>query len=329
MIGNLFSSIARVGRGIKGGVKEADIKGFLTKQFGGSSIKQRALIGGGFFGAASLTGSYYDAVERQLSAYYGEEKYEEQYAAGVRTRKGMATFALNVQGFMGLLGRDFISRGINSARYLTGSKNKFMSLGTTTAPHSTNIRYTKRLSSKTGKMTVTGITPTSTTLARSTKVGLNPKYRGNYGDIPRLGLGSLAFGVGMATTEYTGVSPFAMGAAGAGVGALANTLLRGGKKFSKMTVGVKGDPARAREFGLVGKAGTKEESKFIKKRLLMTAGIMGGGFVAGGVQGSTRNASLPEGNIIDFSRHNESGVQRMNFSTAGLVQALHRSNSRY
>ena len=315
MIGNLFSSIARVGRGIKGGAKEADIKSFLTKQFGGSSIKQRALIGGGFFGAASLTGSYYDAVERQLSAYYGEEKYQEQFAAGVSGRKGMATFALKVQGFMGLLGRDLISRSMNTSKYFTAAKSRLIPVGS---------KYEQPINMGTLKPQ-RGV--------RRTIYKVNPNYtgyRGKYGDMPRLGLGTLALGAGFALNEYAGteVSPFALGIVGAGVSSLVTTLL-GARKFSKMAVGVKGDPARAREFGLVGKAGTKEESKFIRKRLAMTATIMGGGFAAGAVHGATRNAPLAEGNIIDFSRHNESGVQRMNFSTAGLVQALHRSNSRY
>lgn len=313
MIGNLFSSIARVGRGIKGGAKEADIGGFLSRQFGGSTIKQRALIGGGFFGAASLTGSYYDAVERQLSAYYGEEKYQEQYAAGVRSEKGMATFALKAQGVMGILGRDIISRGIGSLKYFSSFER-----GVKTVRGAAIYKRRGGPGSLDPRRELVGYSDKT--------IKTLPKPTTSYGDMPRIGLGTLAFGAGMALNEYTGagVSPLAMGAAGAGLSAL----LFAGGKGTTMALTTKNDPARAREFGMVGK-GKAARGAFILKRLGMTAAIMGAGGAAGYAQTATRNAPLAEGNIIDFSRHNESGVQRMNFSTAGLVQALHRSNSRY
>lgn len=318
MIGALFGGASRFARSAAAATKEAKLGEFFSRQFGGSSIKQRALIGGGFFGAASLTGSYYDAVERQLSSYYGEEKYEEMYAGGVRGRKGMATFALKAQGVMGLLGRDLISRGMGSAKY-------FSKVGQSVSAKRAALKGREYISPS------GDVLPTSPRKFNYAREFRNEMKFGVGKDIntPRLGLGAVGFGVGMGlSASDIGVSPFAVGALGGAIG-IGMSTLRGASNVTRMSVGVKGDLARAREFGLVGKAGTKAESSFIKKRLAMTAGIMAVGVGAGAGLGLSHNAPLPEGNIIDFSRHNESGVSRMNFSTAGLVQALHRSNSRY
>jgi hypothetical protein len=66
-----------------------------------------------------------------------------------------------------------------------------------------------------------------------------------------------------------------------------------------------------------------------------SAGI-GGTMLAVGAAAATyasvnrlSNALPAEGNIIDFSTQNSGGVSKMNFSTAGLVQALHAANRKY
>ena len=64
------------------------------------------------------------------------------------------------------------------------------------------------------------------------------------------------------------------------------------------------------------------------KSLIGTAVMGGAGYM--GYRTATRdNNAAAEGTISSFDRYNDTGVSRMNFSTAGLVQALHNKNRRY
>tara|TARA_R110002074_G_scaffold402324_1_gene607016 strand:+ start:50034 stop:50861 length:828 start_codon:yes stop_codon:yes gene_type:complete len=59
------------------------------------------------------------------------------------------------------------------------------------------------------------------------------------------------------------------------------------------------------------------------------AGIIGAAGAGGFAAAQANNNPIAEGSITDFSRANSSGVSRMNYSTAGLVQALHNNNRRH
>lgn len=60
-----------------------------------------------------------------------------------------------------------------------------------------------------------------------------------------------------------------------------------------------------------------------------SSAVVGGGAAVGYAAAVRDNNPIAEGNITQFDRYNSQGVSRMNFSTAGLVQALHDRNRRY
>ena len=67
----------------------------------------------------------------------------------------------------------------------------------------------------------------------------------------------------------------------------------------------------------------------VAKNIGTTVATIGIGGYAGYEAAMANNNPIAEGTITQFERHNSSGVNRMNFSTAGLVQALHNNNRKY
>lgn len=414
VLGALFRGIglggtaaARLPGAISQGVRGAGldkIPGYLTKTFGGSSIAQRALIGGGFFGAAAATESYYDAVEERLSSYYGKTEYRRKYKEGLdATSTGIETL-FNVQGVFALLGRDIISKGIGTARYRLAPRQARMFSETSSfnvardaagagqvVTRSGIQRHRDVIASK-GPYTTSGYGPRDPrripsergtyqpypgaerapmnlpTFAREAQKGrvitsttgmpvvdariagksvtaqttnyttdqnllhrlfgkIDPKF--NYlGNRPRLKMGSYAF-LGLTAANVAGIDTVISPATASITGALFE-LSGGFGRFSKRAAGIKGDPARAREFfGRATGVTAKQQGRFVASRLGMTAGVIGAGAGLGAAFGGNNQNRFVEGNITSFKRHNESGVRRMNFSTAGLVQALHRTNSNF
>lgn len=418
VLGALFRGIGlggtaatRLPSAISQGVRGAGldkIPGYLTKTFGGSSIAQRALIGGGFFGAAAATESYYDAVEERLSSYYGKTEYTRKYKEGLdATSTGIETL-FNIQGVFALLGRDIISKGIGTARYrlaprqarmfsetssfnvardaagagqvvkrsgfspkvqhrdVVVSKGSYYTSGYgprdprripyargtyqpypgSTVPPPMNLPAFAKEAQKGRVITSTAAMPvvdariagksvTAQTTNYTTDQNLlhrlfgkiDPKF--NYlGNRPRLKMGSYAF-LGLTAANVAGIDTVISPATASITGALFE-LSGGFGRFSKRAAGIKGDPARAREFfGRATGVTAKQQGRFVASRLGMTAGVIGAGAGLGAAFGSNNQNRFVEGNITSFKRHNESGVRRMNFSTAGLVQALHRTNSNF
>jgi hypothetical protein len=324
MIGALFSKMGRLGSAFRAGGAATDINkksigGFLGKQFGGSSIGRRAGTAAGFYLAGQATTGYIDTFAQELEGYYGTERYERKFGTAAETVSGAVGFYFNLQAAMGLLGRDPITRMGNSMRY-GGAKGRLAGAERSFAEHP-------------GRRGITGqgnrVDPK---YGMASPVGPGRELQSARGamaaarDVPRMGYRGILTGA-------------AMGAAAAGVGdgfgvlsaaVLGSTLdiMLPIMKFGGKAVGTRKDIARTREFGMRGASNVKEGA-FIAKRLGMTAGIMGGGALVGGAIAATNNNNLQEGNIIDFRKGNDQGVNRMNFSTAGLVQALHKNNRRY
>jgi len=59
------------------------------------------------------------------------------------------------------------------------------------------------------------------------------------------------------------------------------------------------------------------------------AAVMGAGGYLGYMGAQRPDNVTAEGTIRSFDRYNSAGVSRMNYSTAGLVQALHRNNRKF
>lgn len=81
--------------------------------------------------------------------------------------------------------------------------------------------------------------------------------------------------------------------------------------------------------GAMGYGGTKLLGARGMLHAGVGAGIIGGAGALGYSVATRNNNPAAEGSITSFDRYNSSGVRRMNFSTAGLVQALHNNNRKF
>jgi hypothetical protein len=97
--------------------------------------------------------------------------------------------------------------------------------------------------------------------------------------------------------------------------------------IASTSLGLAGPAAIAAQVGVgaAGLAGAAGLGVAAVKAPATMATLGVGGYV--GWQVATHhNSTMAEGNIIDMRQYSDSAVRRMNYSTAGLVQALHNNN---
>jgi len=303
--------------------KITQILGDIGKKLAsGSTWKGRVGRGLSYFAAGEGASAYITHAANEKRNYYGDKSYESQFGSGAETLSGTASALGTYFGVFGALGRDPLSRIKNTA-LLSSAKhqNRLVS------------RVRGRLNAKKDAI-----------LGRDPHWGKGPKLVPGRRTFPRPGHthGNRARFVNEPAmnrriNKYESYSPYDIkklsDAPRVGPRALlwASTLgLTTGDTQGAATA------ANATPYvgaGIAGTAGLLATGYAIKKMgvvrsLIGTSVIGSSGYI--GYQAANRNNNpAAEGSISSFDRYNAAGVSRMNFSTAGLVQALHNNNRRH
>lgn len=274
-----------------------------VKMLGSPGLKRRA----GLF-AAYMGGGYgfSYAMDRQIEHsrnYYGAERFAQEYGEGANMPGNLAKYGVGwLMGGMSLLDRDYISRGRNTYRYLFGEGSKHSRLLKRKSPISRNA-FTD------GGYTTTRVTepfskskhPVVMSRRKSAEARLQKlKDAPQFGLLQMLSFSSITAGGSLSSGLANVMASPQMGSIGYAAGAL----------------------------GILG-AGVALHSRGKLGHAITGLGTIGVGGYAGLKAGQRPMGGAAEGNIIDFNDYNNSAVRRMNFSTAGLVQALDRNNRRY
>lgn len=293
-----------------------------TKMLGSAGIKRRAGLFASYMGAGY---GFSAAMDRQIEHsrnYYGAENFEREYGEGVNMPGNIGKYYVGwLMGGMSLIDRDYISRGRNTYRYLFGEGNKYRKLLNSKKLYNRTIPYDGHFEAqvKMGKHPGVNVIrqPHEGTMLVQEPFNISPvtaKTRNRleqslkkFKDAPQFGLLQMISSssiLGGATSLSSGLmnavsSPAAQYTL---YGTTAATLLMGGVAL---------------------------HSKGKLTTTMIGLGVVGAGGYAGLKAGKRPYGGAAEGTITDFSDYNNSAVRRMNFSTAGLVQALDRNNRRY
>jgi hypothetical protein len=313
--------------------KLGSILGDIAKKLtAGSSWKGRVGRGLSYFAAGQGASSYIQFAADERRNYYGDKGYEQRFGSGADTLSGSAEAVGLYYGIFGALGRDPISRIKNTGML------KY-------------ARHQNRVHAKvTGKVTGRLNAKSSDILGRDPHYGAGPKLVQGRRTFPRPGheYGDRARFVnepsknrriGALTSQYKSHSPEA-------IKKLADTPRAGIVRplawasvlgmpsgHAGEAMGWLGENAGASAgvvgAGIGGFAAGYAITKMGASKSLIGAGVIGGAGYMGYRTASRDNNAAAEGTITSFDRYNSSGVGRMNFSTAGLVQALHNNNRRH
>jgi hypothetical protein len=264
--------------------------------YGRSSLGQKAGLVGLYAGGSLTFNALLDSFEERQRAYYGDARYNSYYKGGVETLKGVSSLAgIGLSG-LALIDRDPISRLINSTKYRFAREKGLL----------------KRLKGGRDYVESSGrATPFS--FARDTEFLKITKGRTTalledrlkkLKKAPRFGVTSMLIAANLAGTNISSV--------------LSNIPAGDITKYSVMGLGA---------VGAIGVGWAAK--KFLPGSTIMGFGATAAGGYLGYKVGGAHNHTTAEGNIIDFRAANESGVSRMNFSTAGLTLALHKNNRKF
>lgn len=306
---------------------------------GGMGAKGRGGLAATYLGAGFGVSAYAEHVGEEKRNYYGEERYNSYYGNAAESISGAAKLAGMYYGLGAVMGRDPINRGLNTFRHLKAkganrlnAAQNYMAnraankrIGGKAAdirsrePHywlsgDRNRSYKHRPRNKLSNITERARYVNEEALpgrmsSRSRKDPYSLEDIKKLKQTPRLGLrhlalyGSTALGAGWSSSMAENSASNLMGTAiGAGV------------------VGAAGLTTFGLGYGAYKLGG---------KSMLQGSAVMGAAGAAGYMAAVRNNNPTAEGTITSFDKYNESGVSRMNFSTAGLVQALHNNNRRF
>jgi hypothetical protein len=88
--------------------------------FGTSSMLQRGALAGGYLGGSVVANTLIDIGEERLRSYYGNETYDREIGGGASSLKTAASLLGLGSAFSAVLGKDIISRSINSYSFNFG-----------------------------------------------------------------------------------------------------------------------------------------------------------------------------------------------------------------
>ena len=275
-----------------------------TKMLGSAGVKQRLGLFAGYMGAGYGFSALMDKQIERSRNYYGAERFEREYGEGVNTPGNIGKYFVGwTMGGMALLNRDYISRGKNTYKYLFGEGNKYRKLLNRKSPI-TRTAFTD------GGYTTSSVTePFSTSkhdIVMKRRASATAKLN-KLKDAPQFGLLQMLS---------------------------SSSILGGASSLSSGLMNVISNPAT--QYTLYGTAaatllmgGVALHSKGKLATTMTGLAVAGAGGYAGLRAGKRPYGGAAEGTIVDFNDYNNSAVRRMNFSTAGLVQALNRNNRRY
>lgn len=356
--------------------------------FGTSSMLQRGVLAGGYLGGSVVANTLIDIGEERLRSYYGNETYDREIGGGASSLKTAASLLGLGSAFSAVLGKDIISRSINSysfnfgkgrdAAKLLGKYNSSNTISqldhiskeisfrqarlkrrTPTANNPTGFkrpvaafdanfigpvsprqsRHTalrKDYSINKEKRIISDLQSARKNVAFAARAPrldiINPIIRGVKGqDAPAyaaargiMGVGRLSFYGGMiGLTGLIGESAAPLlgiaGVSAIGVSAIGKKFIKNpyGKNFSGIKPPVVAKKEAGYSSGIMGS---------LASSLGFTIAGVGGG-IALGIGTNEYKHTFAEGDITSMDQR--STTQRLNYSTAGLVQALHNNSRRF
>lgn len=266
------------------------------KMLGSAGIKRRVGLFSMYMGAGYGASALLDHQIGVSRNYYGAEEFDKSYGEGANLPGNIAKYGVGwLMGGMSLFDRDYISRARNTFRLHTGKGRRAQNLLKSKRPVVRTIWGEGPDWHRTTQISE----PFNTSkhpiaMARIEAAKRTIKRRK---EVPQFGLLQMA-----TLSGWTGGSGIAGQYVGTGAGVLGGIALTG--------------------LGITGIA------KLGLERTVFGSTMVGLGGYAGLKMGRRPSGGAAEGNITSFESNN-SVVRRMNFSTAGLVQALDRNNRRY
>lgn len=256
-----------------------------SKVVGRSGIRKRIGMMSMYMAPAMATVIAADNFAQQQRAYLGDDRYNSYYGDAENNVKALAIGAGAWFGFGALMGRDPVSKIVNSGKL-------FSFKAVSSIDDSIRTILNRSSASRSGPYARMGGSPAGPAPS-GPLVDRRAQQLEKLKSVPLVGIKdaivwSSILGGRSAGSEYY---PHL----GAVAGAAALSLTAAGITKVK------------------GWAGTS---------------VFAAGAYAGYLVGDRINNPSAEGTITDFSTYNSRGVSRMNFSTAGLVQALHYNNRR-
>ena len=266
--------------------------GTVAGIFGAGGLTSKLLLTGGYVGAGALASAYIGKQADMKRAYYGESRYNSYYGNGAENLAGVASGVGMFFGTMALLGRDPVSRLRGSYRYWRDAGLGRLDAG----------QGVSQFAGRSGRSLLQDPGVSQTIKA---KISSTPRMGMPLTPTKSLFKNVVAEAAGWARQ---GLTYAAMGGSVAyspeviGYGAGGAALIMGGAGLLKLNK----------------KTGLPILGSFASTTAAIGAGVGTAHYV------NTRKAhQAAEGNIVGFSENNV--IERMNWSTAGLVQALHRN----
>ena len=264
---------------------------YLVGAGAGTTLAGRLGRAGMYLGAGYGGAAYIEQKGYEARNYYGSDRYDAYFGSGFSSLAGTAKVAGMFYGASALVSRDPIARVMNTYKY---NKAKI-----------TNA-YTK--------MTA----PIDMSMGFPIRQPVPMKYSSS--DIKNL-----------KSAPRVGPLQAAAWSSALGVPALGSVYLLGW--MGATTVGgVRGRMSKGKTAAsaVMGYAGNMVGKTAVSLGRAGRAGVVaaGAGYL-GYTVGTRNNNTTAEGTITEFDRYNSAGVSRMNFSTAGLVQALHNNNRKF
>lgn len=325
-------------------------KAAKAKSFSYSGIGTRIGLTSAYMGAGTAASALLGSFESQQRSYYGEERYNQYYGSGASFAKNIVFGATAYTAFGGVLGRDPLTKLFNTtAAY--GGKAIGKGAGMLDTMFIANNRTSFRVMSQSrGTLARMPEAPRFSSVLDRSKFQNTKKYNKAVSNLRKKGtpltelLGeegytllqgpNVRFGkkgalsktsdyfnkVGekyMNSPKFGYLAAFGVAAYSGGTSLLSVTLEQAGP------IGVAGVAASIPATYLAG--------AIHKAKGTVPAAITLGAMAATyGSISRIKKSQVAEGTITDMSYASApSAVSKMNFSTAGLVQALHSANRKY
>jgi len=332
MVANFFTKLLTSPKLL--GKKAAEVAADPKKFFSSAGYLQRGALAATYLAPTIAFNKYVSDFEERKRNYYGDERYEEYYGSGASGLKGLSILVGGMLTAQALLGRDPISRFITEGKHLT-AKARLFSPKRALSRQQKELTFAEKEISKIedelGGIMGVAAARKGQPVVEITKEQ-NVKKLGRIGELkarsdklrpaveqltssvkeaeqkvtelakqPRVLTPFYAARIASYSAAYFGVNSGSTGIAGTAVGLAAGIGVLGlGSAIHAAGGKTATAVAAAASYGMYKSATTIKEN--------MPA----------------------EGTIIDVSMGNEpSGVSKMNFSTAGLVFALHQANRKY
>lgn len=300
---NLIKNL--IGNPIKNMVDPAARANFVARNIGSSSILSRVGVVGGYGAAYGSFSALTRSFENQQKSYYGEERYNQYYGSGADLVRGGAFAATAYFGGFALLNRDPITRTISQIKYGSAKLAKRSAISALGKPKELlkEREYGKNLYMMHQRSFYNAEAATYNAALAKRRKAIDRLYDPK---IEKLGKSPML------------QNPFYL----IRTGLLASTFLGYGTSMAENPL-VQG----AVGLGVLG-AGTYAIRK--AKGTVPTAITLGAMAATYGSISRIKKSQVAEGTITDMSYASApSAVSKMNFSTAGLVQALHSANRKY